>query len=349
MQLLNAYYNIWHGIVPWTGKHVLHLSYTIVTFIEAHEKGALLKTSQIPILTAAVLLAGLTLIAGSSADAPAKAGDVNEARVLADASHGANWMVDGGDFGERHFSALKEINDKNVNNLGLAWSLDIDSPMGMAVGADRCGRPNLRHRFAFASVRGGRAVRASVVEVRSEDIARHEHPEFLFGASESRRGGLEWEGVRGHGRLPSVCDRRRLGNNRCGRRPSAIRQLPEPPALLTSPREKYLSVTTDRTTTSADRWSLSTRRPGKKPGDFGQFRVIPRRGSNRRHWKWPPRPGPASSGGGSAVEMSGTRSLTIPQPVFCFLARREPESAKVPTLATTLRAATNCLPDASSQ
>ena len=96
------------------------------------EKGALLKTSQILTLTAAVLLAGLTLIAGSSTDTPAKAGDVNEARVLADASHGANWMVDGGDFGERHFSALKEINDKNVNNLGLAWSLDIDSPMGMA-------------------------------------------------------------------------------------------------------------------------------------------------------------------------------------------------------------------------
>ena len=40
-------------------------------------------------------------------------------------------MVDGGDFGERHFSALKEITDKNVNDLGLAWWLDIDSPMGM--------------------------------------------------------------------------------------------------------------------------------------------------------------------------------------------------------------------------
>jgi quinohemoprotein ethanol dehydrogenase len=41
-------------------------------------------------------------------------------------------LVDGGDVGERHFSAPKEITDKNVNNLGLAWWLDIDSPMGMA-------------------------------------------------------------------------------------------------------------------------------------------------------------------------------------------------------------------------
>lgn len=31
-ELLNVYYNIWHGIVPWTGKHILHLSYSIVTF-----------------------------------------------------------------------------------------------------------------------------------------------------------------------------------------------------------------------------------------------------------------------------------------------------------------------------
>jgi len=78
------------------------------------------------------VLAGWSLIARSSADAPTQAGDVNQARVLAEASHGANWMVDGGDFGERHFSALKEITDKNVANLGLAWWLDIDSPMGMA-------------------------------------------------------------------------------------------------------------------------------------------------------------------------------------------------------------------------
>jgi quinohemoprotein ethanol dehydrogenase len=95
-------------------------------------KGAFLNLSRIPTLNAAVLLAGFALIAASSADAPVKAGDVSEARVLAEAPHGANWMVDGGDFGEKHFSALKEITDKNVNNLGLAWWLDIDSPMGMA-------------------------------------------------------------------------------------------------------------------------------------------------------------------------------------------------------------------------
>ena len=38
-----------------------------------------LKTSQILTLTAVGVLAGRTLIAGSSTDAPTKAGDVNEA------------------------------------------------------------------------------------------------------------------------------------------------------------------------------------------------------------------------------------------------------------------------------
>lgn len=90
-----------------------------------------LKTPQILSLMAVGLLASLTLFAGSSADNPVKAGNVSEARVLSEASEGANWMVDGGDFGEKHFSPLKEITDKNIHDLGLAWWLDIDSPMGM--------------------------------------------------------------------------------------------------------------------------------------------------------------------------------------------------------------------------
>jgi quinohemoprotein ethanol dehydrogenase len=61
-----------------------------------------------------------------------KPGNVTEARVLGEASSGDNWMVNGGNFGSQHFSPLKQISDKNVAKLGLAWSLDIDSPMGMA-------------------------------------------------------------------------------------------------------------------------------------------------------------------------------------------------------------------------
>lgn len=79
-----------------------------------------------------VALAGIFLVTGSAADGPVKTAAVDEARVLADAAEGKDWMVDGGDFGERHFSSLRQITDSNVQDLGLAWSLDIPSPMGMA-------------------------------------------------------------------------------------------------------------------------------------------------------------------------------------------------------------------------
>src|SRR6185436_10455888 len=57
----------------------------------------------------------------------------NEARVLAEASSGVNWLVGGGTFDEQHFSPLKQITDKNIDDLGFAWALDIDSAMGLSV------------------------------------------------------------------------------------------------------------------------------------------------------------------------------------------------------------------------
>jgi quinohemoprotein ethanol dehydrogenase len=61
-----------------------------------------------------------------------KAGDVTDARVIAAAPRGRNWLVLGGDFGSRHYSPLRQIDAGNVARLGLAWALDIDSPMGLA-------------------------------------------------------------------------------------------------------------------------------------------------------------------------------------------------------------------------
>ena len=64
------------------------------------------------------------------AQAPAKPADVTEARVMADA--GTNWLVGGRDFYEQHFSPLKQMTDKNIGKLGLAWATDIESAMGLA-------------------------------------------------------------------------------------------------------------------------------------------------------------------------------------------------------------------------
>lgn len=63
---------------------------------------------------------------------PWNAGNVTDARVLAEAPRGRDWLVLGGDFGSQHYSPLRQINARNADRLGLAWLLDIDSPMGLA-------------------------------------------------------------------------------------------------------------------------------------------------------------------------------------------------------------------------
>jgi hypothetical protein len=68
---------------------------------------------------------------GSAYAAAHSAGDVTEARVTAE-TPGDNWLVKGGSFAQQQFSPLKEINDKNVVHLGLAWITEMDDPMGLA-------------------------------------------------------------------------------------------------------------------------------------------------------------------------------------------------------------------------
>lgn len=91
-----------------------------------------MKVRAILILFTACLLVDLVFVHHSSADTPSKPGDVTEARVLSEASTGGNWLVKGGSFDQQQFSSLKQINDKNVKELGLAWWREIDSPMGLA-------------------------------------------------------------------------------------------------------------------------------------------------------------------------------------------------------------------------
>jgi quinohemoprotein ethanol dehydrogenase len=59
------------------------------------------------------------------------AGKVTQDRVLAEAP-GENWLVKGGSFAQQQFSPLKDINDKTVARLGLAWIAEMDDPMGLA-------------------------------------------------------------------------------------------------------------------------------------------------------------------------------------------------------------------------
>src|SRR5881392_2588220 len=82
-------------------------------------------------LVLAVCAASLAVALHSFAGDSPKPGDVTETRVAADASTGANWLLNGRTFDGKHFSPLTQINDKNVSQLSLAWYLDIDSAMGV--------------------------------------------------------------------------------------------------------------------------------------------------------------------------------------------------------------------------
>lgn len=60
------------------------------------------------------------------------AGQVDARRMHDDASTGDNWLMYGRTYSEERFSPLTEINDRNVKDLGLAWSADIASPDGLS-------------------------------------------------------------------------------------------------------------------------------------------------------------------------------------------------------------------------
>jgi quinohemoprotein ethanol dehydrogenase len=46
---------------------------------------------------------------------------------------GEEWLTYGGDYGEKHFSPLKQIDTTNVKRLGLAWNWETESPSGANV------------------------------------------------------------------------------------------------------------------------------------------------------------------------------------------------------------------------
>src|SRR6266513_5466250 len=90
-----------------------------------------MNTRRILGLALVVVAIGVAIVLHSSVGSAAKPGDVNEARVMSDAATGNNWLLNGRTFDAGHFSPLQQITDKNIAGLGLAWSLDIESAMGV--------------------------------------------------------------------------------------------------------------------------------------------------------------------------------------------------------------------------
>jgi PQQ-dependent dehydrogenase (methanol/ethanol family) len=86
---------------------------------------------------AAALLATACGGGSSSGDAEevvatdAQVTQVDGARILAANTEPGNWMSHGRTYDEQRFSPLEEINDGNVQDLGLAWYFDVPTHRGM--------------------------------------------------------------------------------------------------------------------------------------------------------------------------------------------------------------------------
>jgi alcohol dehydrogenase (cytochrome c)/quinohemoprotein ethanol dehydrogenase len=85
-------------------------------------------------LTAILLLTACkrTPMPTSTTTSPAsqRVADVDDARLTAAAQDRNNWVTHGRTYDEQRFSPLDQINADNVNKLGLAWALNLDTGRG---------------------------------------------------------------------------------------------------------------------------------------------------------------------------------------------------------------------------
>src|SRR5215210_1844936 len=94
---------------------------------EEHPGGMMRRHMSKLLPSIALLALAACSLSADNADSTAAASTADNA-LLATANNGDDWPSYGGTWDERHFSPLTEINDKNVAQPGLAWSLDL--PLG---------------------------------------------------------------------------------------------------------------------------------------------------------------------------------------------------------------------------
>ena len=211
----------------------------------------------------AVITAGVIVSSAASAQVSSRPGNVDQHRVLAEAHTGENWMVNGGSFGSQHFSPLKQINDKNVGKLGLAWSLDIDSPMGMAtepivvdgtIYVSAIARSGLCHRCGVRATCCGDSIRTCASSaMRNSATAR------------TNRGVAVWEGKVFVGTGDCRMHRARCGLGQATVGIARLRRYRQPasPEHRGWAAGRCTSATTDRTPACAARWSPSMPNTGQ--------------------------------------------------------------------------------------
>jgi len=249
--------------------------------------------SAITVTSKLQIIIGLAFLA--SAETPPKPGDVTEPRVLTDS---ANWLVGGRDFNEQHFSPLKQVTDQNIGKLGLAWATDIESAMGLAT------EPIVVDGVIYLSLPQSRvfALDATSGKVlwRFDPKVRLDRMRNSWSAR-SNRGLAVWAGKvyvgAGDCRLVAIdaaSGEKAWESPVCDGSQTGITGAPH-----VAKGKVFIGYNGS---------------PASKPGDSGPFPEILPWASNRKRWRWPRKPGPATNGGRSAAATFGTPSpMTPPQ------------------------------------
>ncbi|WP_372919556.1 PQQ-binding-like beta-propeller repeat protein, partial [Sandarakinorhabdus sp.] len=81
-------------------------------------------------MASAGLWAGLNSAAAVSGGPSTGVRGVNAQRLMNARAEPGNWMTHGGNYDEQRFADLSQITAGNVNKLGLAWSVDLDTSRG---------------------------------------------------------------------------------------------------------------------------------------------------------------------------------------------------------------------------
>ena len=262
-------------------------------------------------LHALLLLVPAAACTSDMAPAPDRvesARDVTDA-VLEAAGPDANWLTYGGNYAEDRFSTLDDVTRDNVDQLGLAWTYDIElrggveatplvvggvmyisSPWSVVHAIDtRTGERLWRHDPGVPRIRG----RLACCDVVNRGVALYEG-KVIVGTIDGRLIALDAETGRWSGRRSRSTRTRPIRSPaRCawcrGSRSSATAGPSTGCAAMSRP--------TMRTTANSS--GARTRCPGTR-----------RTGSSRRPWRWRPRRGAVSGGSQAGAEPRGTRSST---------------------------------------
>ena len=86
--------------------------------INSHYKNRFTKKAISRVLVPFLVIGASTVIA---------ADQVNQSYIIENAKTGKDWPTHGFDYAETRFSPLSQISADNVENLGLAWSYNLES------------------------------------------------------------------------------------------------------------------------------------------------------------------------------------------------------------------------------